>query len=188
MSSNRAVFIDRDGTLIVNAGYINSYSSVEIYNYSFEAVKLFNDAGFTVIIATNQSAIARGLATEEEVQVIHEYMDMAFAAEECIIDEFYYAPCHPEGTVKMYRKASDLRKPAPGMLLQGADDFDIDLKESFMIGDSLSDIEAGINAGTQTALVRTGYGVKTEKEILEKSIKVEYIGDTLLDVARMICK
>lgn len=155
---NRAIFLDRDGTLIEERGYICSLEQSEIFPFTAEAVRLMKQKGFLVFGISNQSAVARGICTREEVENIHAEITTALAKEGAVIDKFYYCPYHPEGTVPEYRKRSDLRKPEPGMILQAAKEFDLDLSLSYMIGDDLIDIEAGKNAGCRTVLVLTGKG------------------------------
>ncbi len=172
---NKAFFLDRDGTIIEEKGYICHLTQAEIFPYSFEAVRRMNQRGYKVIGVTNQSSIARGICTREQVEALHHQLTEAFRAEGAIIHRFYYCPYHTEGKVEPYRKSSDWRKPEPGMLIQAAEDFDLDLSQSFMVGDNVTDIEAGRNAGCKTVLVLTGKGLEHRQILEERNIPVDYI-------------
>ncbi|MEQ1876509.1 MAG: HAD family hydrolase [Bdellovibrionia bacterium] len=145
----KAVFLDRDGTIIVDKIYLNNVNEIEYIPGAIEGMRVMRDLGYEFVIATNQSGIARGLVTIENLLAIHEKMRGQLAGEGIDVLGFYYAPYAVETN-------HPLRKPNPGMLLEGARDFGIDLKQSWMIGDRMSDIEAGFNAGTRTILVTTG--------------------------------
>lgn len=151
--------------MIEERGYICRLEESEIFSFTVEAVRLMNRKGFKVIGITNQAAVARGICTCEEVETIHEEITKSLAKEGAVIDKFYYCPYHPEGKVPEYRRRSDCRKPEPGMILQAAKDFDLDLSRSYMIGDDLIDVAAGKNAGCRTVLVLTGKG----REMMEKA-------------------
>lgn len=171
----KAVFLDRDGTLIEDKGYICHFSQVRIFPFSVAAVRLFNRLNYRVIVISNQSSIARGICTPMQVEKIHQQLRQEFKAREAVIDHFYYCPYHPQGTVKEYRKDHDWRKPGTGMIMQAALDFDLDLNSSFVIGDSNVDIEAGKNAGCKTCLVLTGQGKVSEKILADEGIIPDFI-------------
>jgi D-glycero-D-manno-heptose 1,7-bisphosphate phosphatase len=183
---NRAIFLDRDGVIIEEKGYICSLSQSVIFPFVGEAVRMMNESGFKVIGVTNQSAIARGYCTKDQVETIHREIIETLAKEGAVIDRFYYCPFLPGGTVPEYTKVSDLRKPAPGMILQAAADFDIDLSESYMMGDNIIDIETGINAGCKTVLVLTGKGGEMRKILEEKNIRPDLITENILTAIKMI--
>lgn len=146
----RAVFLDRDGTIIEDVGYPHERSKIKFLPGVREAIKLLNKNRFKVIVATNQSGVARGYFTEETVKEINRYIQESLVKGGAFIDKFYYCPHHIEGTVEKYRKECYCRKPDPGMLEEAAREFGIDLKTSFVIGDKISDIEAGHRAGCKT--------------------------------------
>lgn len=156
----RAVFLDRDGTIIEEVGLITSIDEIKIYPYSINAIKKLNSLGFLIIIVTNQPQVARGLCTEKDIVLLNNFIKDFFATHGAMIHKIYYCPHHPEkkygGNLK-YRIPCICRKPKPGMLLKACSDFNIDLKKSFMIGDTTRDISAGKNAGCKTILVKTGY-------------------------------
>ncbi len=182
----RAVFLDRDGTLVENRGYICDFSQVGFFPFAAGAVRTLNRAGFRVIVVSNQSAVARGICSEEQVIVLHRRLKEHFLELGAEISAFYHCPYLPEGTVAAYRRQSPLRKPEPGMLLQAARDFLLDLDRSFMIGDRDDDIEAGRRAGCRTVLVRTGYGSQSESRLRPDGPRPDFFADDLAAAARLI--
>ena len=161
-ASRRAVFIDRDGTLIEEAGYLNSLDRLVFFPYTVDAVRQLNRAGFTVVVITNQAGIARGIVTEEFLASAHRHISERVAAGGARIDGYYHCPHHPHGIVESLRITCDCRKPQPGLLRRAATDLGIDLERSYTIGDRWHDLEAGRAAGTAAVLVRTGYGAADE--------------------------
>ena len=158
----RAVVLDRDGTLIEEAGYPDRIERLALYPYSVDAVRLLNQAGVAVVVATNQSGIARGIVPESFVREAHDWITERMARGGARIDAFYYCPHHPEAVVEAYRERCDCRKPAPGLLRRAARDLDIDLSRSFAVGDRRHDVAAAAAAGARGILVRTGYGRTSE--------------------------
>lgn len=149
--SNRAVFFDRDGTINVEKNYLYRIKDFQFISGVPQALKNLQDAGFLLVMVTNQSGIARGYFTAGDVRLLHEYMCLELKRYQVNIDGIYFCPHHPEDEC-------NCRKGKPGMILQAADDLEIDLSRSFMIGDKLSDIEAGTSAGCRSFLITTGYG------------------------------
>jgi D-glycero-D-manno-heptose 1,7-bisphosphate phosphatase len=160
--SRRAVFLDRDGTVLEEAGYIDRLERIVFFPYSIDTVRLLNRGGFAVVIITNQSGVGRGMYEEAFVWRSHEVVDAQMKTGGARIDGFYYCPHHPAAEVEQYRRDCDCRKPGPGMLRQAASDLDLDLSRSFTVGDKWSDIGAGTAAGAKGILVRTGYGRSSE--------------------------
>jgi len=151
----RAVFLDRDGTINVDKNHLYKAEDWEWIPGAEDAIKCFNELGFLVIVATNQSGIARGLYSSEDVNFLHSYVNMLLLRSKAKIDAYYYCPHHPDfGEVR----DCPCRKPKPGMLLKAQQDYNIDLENSFMIGDKSSDILAGQAAGATPLLVAAGYG------------------------------
>ncbi len=146
----KAVFLDRDGTIIEDAGYIGEIERVRFLPGVGEAIRLLNESCFKVIVITNQAGVARGYFSEEAVQEVNTFIRESLAQEAALIDSFYYCPHHVEGVIEEYRKECYCRKPNPGMIEKAVHDFNIDLKQSFVIGDKSSDIEAGSRAGCRT--------------------------------------
>lgn len=156
MNLKSAVFLDRDGTINEENGYLYKKEDCRFIPGALEAVTSFVNAGFMVVIVTNQSGIARGYYSEADLNRLHLYMESEIVAAGGRIDAWYHCPHHPD-----YPAAEgdcSCRKPLPGMLRLAADELGIDLGASWMIGDKLADIEAGTAAGCRTILVRTGYG------------------------------
>ncbi len=158
-----AFFLDRDGVVIDDTHYVGTVDQIRWIPDSAAAVRNANDAGFAVVVVSNQSGVARGLFGEAEVEVIHQHIRDHFLAESgATFDRFYYCPHLETEGVGRYRIDCECRKPKPGMLLRAARELDLDLSRSWLIGDRLSDMEAGSAAGCRTILVRTGYGKNVE--------------------------
>jgi D-glycero-D-manno-heptose 1,7-bisphosphate phosphatase len=160
----KAVFLDRDGTLIVERGYITVPDNVELIPGAAAAVVRLRDAGWKVIVVTNQGAVAKGMITEDELGLIHFRMVSMLAEQGAQLDGLYYCPHHPDGDQMQYSVECDCRKPRPGLLERAAGEHGIELSESVMIGDTLRDLEAGRGAGTRGVLVLTGHGGATAAE------------------------
>ena len=158
----RAVFLDRDGTLIEESGYLDRLERLVFFPFSVDAVRVLNHAGFAVVIVTNQAGIARGIVKESFVGEAHRHIAARLEAGGARIDGFYYCPHYPTGVVEKYRTACECRKPQPGLLVKAANDLDLELARSFVVGDRWHDLEAGQRVGARGVLVRTGYG-KTEE-------------------------
>jgi D,D-heptose 1,7-bisphosphate phosphatase len=162
--SNKAIFLDRDGTLIEDPGYLNHPEQVTLLEGAAEALIELRAMGYMLIVVTNQSAVARGIVSEKVLGEIHNRLRQLLTERGAYLDQIYYCPYHPDGVIPKYRKESDWRKPNPGMLLAASDEMDIDLSQSWKIGDSSRDIEAGLRAGCKTILVtrlsryKTTYG------------------------------
>ena len=156
-NKQKAIFLDRDGTINVYNGFVRSTDDFTLIPGVASAIKRFNDEGFLTIVVTNQPVIARGEATVEELNEIHNKMETLLGNEGAYLDAIYYCPHHPhkgyEGEIPELKIECNCRKPKPGLLLPAAKDYNIDLSESYMIGDTENDILAGINAGCQTVLV-----------------------------------
>jgi D-glycero-D-manno-heptose 1,7-bisphosphate phosphatase len=180
-----AVFLDRDGTLIEEAGYLDRLERLVFFPYSVDAVRLLNRAGFAVVIVTNQAGIARGIVREAFVAEAHQHISERLEAGGARIDAFYYCPHYPEGSVERYRTACDCRKPQPGLLRRAAQDLDLDLSRSFVVGDRWHDIEAGHLVGARSVLVRTGLGTREEARP-QPGLTPDAIGDTLVDAVAWI--
>jgi len=161
MKKRRAVFIDRDGTLNVDIGYPRDYGRISIYPQGIEAVRRLNRAGLLALVVTNQSGIGRGLLTERELWEIHARMGDVLRAGRARIDGWYYCPHYDASALDAFRKDCACRKPRPGMALQAARDFGLDLEASYMIGDKVEDIEFGRAVGATPLLVLTGYGARS---------------------------
>ncbi|MBW1823854.1 MAG: HAD family hydrolase [Deltaproteobacteria bacterium] len=182
-----AVFMDRDGTISEEVGYLNELDQLRLIPKSVEAIKLINESGLMAIVITNQSGVARGYFTEEMVHRVHEKMEKLLDERDVHLDGIYHCPHHPEGVVESYRKTCNCRKPASGLLKKASKDHGIDLAASYIVGDKLIDIELAYKVGAKGILVLTGYG----KDELEKindvpEIRPAYVADTLFDAAKWI--
>jgi D,D-heptose 1,7-bisphosphate phosphatase len=150
---NKAIFLDRDDTLIEDPGYINHPDQVKLLDGVADALRELKEMGYKLIVASNQSAVARGIVTEEVLGEIHDRLKQLLAEKGAFLDQIYYCPYHPDGVIPKYRKESDWRKPNPGMLLAAASEMNIDISQSWCIGNSSRDVEAGLRAGCKTILI-----------------------------------
>ena len=181
---NRAVFLDRDGVITPEPPhYAHELNQLELISKSANAIRLLNENGFLVIVASNQAGVARGYYREEDVILFNQALKENLAKEGAYIDAIYYCPHHPEAKIERYRVECNCRKPKPGMLTRAGMELNIDLKQSFMVGDKLSDIEAEKKAGCKTIMVKTGYGVE---ELKSNQIECDYVTDNLYDAAEHI--
>jgi D-glycero-D-manno-heptose 1,7-bisphosphate phosphatase len=179
---NKAVFLDRDGTIIEDVGHIDSYDKIRFMPRVSEAISLLNKNGFKVVVVSNQAGVAKGLYTEDTVKEINFMIQHVLAKCGAKIDEFYYCPHHKDGIVEKYKKDCYCRKPRTGMLRQAAKDLKIKLNKSFMIGDKACDIEAGHKAGCKTIMLAT----KNPKNKEEISISPNHISVDLYGAAKLI--
>ena len=180
----KCVFLDRDGVINIDTDLIHRPEDFELYPYAADSIKRLNKMGFLVVIVTNQSVIARGLCTLEELGNIHKKMETELGADGAFVEAIYFCPHHPhggfEGEIKEYKVQCECRKPSPGMLLQAQKRYNIDLGQSYLIGDSPRDIEAGANAKVTTIRVKTGHGMKPHT-----TIPNHYV-DTLVEAVKII--
>jgi D-glycero-D-manno-heptose 1,7-bisphosphate phosphatase len=182
-----AVFLDRDGTLLEEAGYLDRLERLAFFPFAIDAVRLLNRGGLAVVLITNQSGIARGFYDEDFVGQVHEVIDRRLAEAGGRIDGYFYCPHHPTGELERYRQDCDCRKPGPGMLTRAATELNLDLGRSFTVGDKWSDVQAGSAAGTASLLVRTGYGRASEKRI-PASVSPAAIVDNLISAVAWILR
>jgi len=154
-----AIFMDRDGTLSHEVGYVNHPSRFRLYPWSVDAVRLINRSGFLAVVVTNQAGVARGYFPESLVLEVHAGLETALAAGGARLDGLYYCPHHPSVGEPPYRKDCDCRKPRPGLLQRAAEELGVDLKRSYVVGDRLSDMELAWNVGARGVLVKSGYGL-----------------------------
>jgi len=166
-TKKRAFFLDRDGVINKEVGHLNNLNQFELIPGVADAIQKINDAGILVIIITNQPVIARGELSEKKLRVIHNKMETLLGNSGAYIDAIYYCPHHPhtgfKGEIIEFKIKCECRKPLPGMILQAAKEFNILLKDSWMVGDSSSDILAARNAGVKSILVKTGHSGKDGK-------------------------
>ena len=183
-----AVFLDRDGTINVERSYVTRPEDMQLVPGADDAILRLKGAGFAVVVVTNQSAIARGMLTEARLDEIHRDLELQLDVSSAVLDGIYYCPHHPEFPTDSVGPACDCRKPEPGLIFRAAQELGLDLKQSYMIGDSLTDLQAGWNAGCHAVLVLTGHGKRTHSELGEDDLKRTFmIADSLKDVASRIC-
>jgi D-glycero-D-manno-heptose 1,7-bisphosphate phosphatase len=198
---SKALFLDRDGTIIKQfpstadsdekkRAYILELNQVELLEGSADAIAAARKLGYKIIIATNQSAVARGWLTEEKMWEIEDHMCSLLKKEnpEAIIDESFFCPYYADGAVEKYKISSPDRKPGIGMILKAKEKYDIDLEKSYMAGDSYTDVKCGLNAGTKTILVLTGYGEIALQKCLDEKLKINFIADNLFEAVKYLEK
>ena len=160
----KAIFIDRDGTLIQEVSYLRMLEDIRFTPRAAEALRTFQNLGYLNIVITNQSAVARGLLSPKTVNKIHQKLKAMAKDEEAVIHDVFYCPHLPEGRVAEFATDCDCRKPRIGLLERAAKKHKIDLHQSLLIGDKLIDMELGKNAGVRTILVLTGFGSQTKEQ------------------------
>jgi D-glycero-D-manno-heptose 1,7-bisphosphate phosphatase len=180
------IFLDRDGTINEDVDYLSSPLALQLIPGSAEAIRKANELGVKVFVVTNQSGIARGILTEAQLGEVHERLRELLRETGARIDAFYYCPHHAELGTSPYRMECDCRKPKTGMLRQAAAEFDIDLKKSFMIGDKMIDVQTGVNAGTTTILVLTGYGKKELALCRDGRLHPDHVAENLLEAVQHV--
>jgi D-glycero-D-manno-heptose 1,7-bisphosphate phosphatase len=184
---NRAIFLDRDGTLNVEDGHITSPERFRLYSFAAEAVRLINQSGWKAIVLTNQSGIARDYFTEATLAEIHELMRESLRLQGARLDAIYYCAHHPDYGSSRYRLVCDCRKPKPGLAETAARDFNLDLNRCYVIGDRYRDIEAGHAAGARGVMVMTGYGheeYETDRDRWPR--QPDHVAEDLLDAVKWI--
>jgi D-glycero-D-manno-heptose 1,7-bisphosphate phosphatase len=182
-----ALFMDRDGTVSEEVGYVNHPSRFRVFPYSAEAIKLLNDNGWLAIIVTNQAGVARGYFSEDIILQIHDQLRADLERSAAKLDAIYYCAHHPSVGEPPYRLDCDCRKPKTGLIDRATADFAIDLDRSWMVGDRYGDIELARNAGLHAAFVLSGYG-RGEWEYQRGTWKLEpeVVGENLLEVAKTV--
>jgi D-glycero-D-manno-heptose 1,7-bisphosphate phosphatase len=183
----RAVFIDRDGTISEEVGYVNHVSRYRVLPFAAEAVRALNEAGRLAVLVTNQAGVARGYFEEELVGEVHKLLADELARGGARLDAVYYCPHHPSVGQPPYRADCDCRKPRPGLLLRAARDLGLDLAQCWMVGDRYSDTELARNAGVRSAFVLTGYGRgELEHQSRGWRHRPDLIAENLLEAVRAI--
>lgn len=186
---NVGVFIDRDGTISEEVGYINHLSRFQVYPWSAEAIRNLNLKGLKAILVTNQAGVARGYFEESLILEVHRKLRDELKQSGAYLDAIYYCPHHPSVGRPPYRLDCDCRKPKPGMLFRAANELEIDMKHSFMIGDRYSDIELAQNAGTRSVFVLSGYGLgEYEYHRQDWKVQPDWVAKNLLEATEIILK
>jgi D-glycero-D-manno-heptose 1,7-bisphosphate phosphatase len=187
MMSPRAIFLDRDGTLNEDVGFVTDVRALRLFPWAADAVRLINRAGFHAIVLTNQSGIARGYLTEADVAEIHAQLCRDLHAQGARLDAIYYCPHHPEATVAAYRQDCRCRKPLPGLVEAAAREFGLDVTRSYFVGDKYLDVELAHAVGARGILVLTGYG-RAEYEASRHLGRrpPDHVAPTVLEAVRWI--
>ena len=183
---NFGVFFDRDGTLNEDPGYLGDPNQVKLFPGTGEALSLLkNELGFKLIVVSNQSGISRGLISSEMVDSVNNRINELLHRYAVSIDAFYYCPYHPDFSSKEEAKC---RKPSPEMIFQAAKEMNINLDGSYMVGDSISDIECGVNAGLKTILVKTGNGEESFSVLKKQNNFPTFVAQDIIEVSSIIKK
>lgn len=180
---NKAIFLDRDGTLNVDHGYVHQIDDFQFIEGSIEALQELKNMGYLLVLVTNQSGIAHGYFSEDQFLSLTEWMDWSLADRGVDLDGIYYCPHHPEGQGE-FKQDCDCRKPKAGMLLQAIKELNIDPERSFMVGDKIEDLQAGFAAKVRSkVLVKTGKTITQEGEEL-----ADFVLESIAELPRIVCK
>jgi D-glycero-D-manno-heptose 1,7-bisphosphate phosphatase len=184
---HRAVFLDRDGTVNEEVGYLRDLAYLRLIPGAGAAIRRLNDAGLKVVLVTNQSGVARGYFPESLVHEAHERLDQMLRKEGARIDAVYYCPHHPTAGKSNYTIVCDCRKPGTGLIDRAAQDLGIDVKQSYVVGDKWSDVELGERTGAHTILVRTGFAPDDPGNIRPTHLSdPDFIAHTIAEAADWI--
>jgi len=184
---NRAVFLDRDGTVNVEVGYLSDLAQLRLISGAGAAIKRLNDKGLKVVLVTNQSGVARGYFSESFVQQTHVLLKQMLLKEGARIDGIYFCPHHPKAGNSLYTTACDCRKPGTGMIDRAARDLNIDVKRSFVVGDKWSDVELGQRAGARSILVNSGFAPDDAGNVRPRDLnEPDFIAHTITEAVEWI--
>ena len=171
----KALFLDRDGVINVDYAYVSRIDDFEFIDGIFELCRAAVEKGYLLVVVTNQAGIGRGLYTESDFYTLTDWMKSRFVQENCALTAVYFCPTHPEYGIGEYQRESNFRKPNPGMLLQAAIEHDIDMKASIIIGDKLSDMQAGKRSGIGISLLYSN----TQESLYEGVVQLDTLNDAL---------
>jgi D,D-heptose 1,7-bisphosphate phosphatase len=186
VSKNRkpAVFLDRDGTIIHDKHYLKDPENIELFDFTIKALRKLRENGFMLFIITNQSGVARGAMSEEDVRKVNDRLLQILSKNKIDIADISYCPYYKDGKIDEYAKESNCRKPRTGMIDKAMDKFDIDKNYSYVIGDKITDAELGLNAGMTPIMVKTGHG---ERELRDYSDDIDFtVRENLLEAVNYI--
>lgn len=185
--SRPAVFLDRDGTVVEERGYIDRLDMVTPFPWTTDALRLLRRAGFAAVVITNQAAVGRGIIDEAFVERVHREIDRKIEPGGGVIDRYYYCPHFPDSRIPKYRQACDCRKPAPGLIDRAVRDLDLDRARSVLVGDRWIDMACARAAGTRGILVRTGHGAR-EAEAPPEGAHADAILNNLMEAVGWILR
>jgi len=185
---NRAIFLDRDGTINKDVGYPSDFGQIRLYPFSVEAIRDIHRLGFLAVVVTNQSGIGRGLIPEAALRDIHERLGGALKRQKAPLDKIYYCPHHVRAAVPKYRRDCSCRKPKPGMGRKAAAELDLDLRKSYMIGDKVEDVRFGQAIGATSILVLTGFGRRSWTALRKSARPPAHVARNLRTAVRWIAR
>jgi D-glycero-D-manno-heptose 1,7-bisphosphate phosphatase len=177
-----AAFLDRDGTLIEERGYLDRIESLTIFPWTADALRLLNRAGFATVVITNQAAVGRGIIDEAFLAAVHRELSARLERGGAVVDAYYYCPHAPDARLEQFRQVCGCRKPAPGMIERACREMNLDPARSVMVGDRWLDVACGQAAGTRSVLVRTGHGAH-EEEAPPAGLRPDAILNNLMEAA-----
>jgi histidinol-phosphate phosphatase family protein len=181
------VFLDRDGTIIEEVGYLNRLERLAFFPWTIDAIRSLNEAGLAVVVVTNQAGVAQGYYEEDFVRETHRRIDQTIRAGRGRVEAYYYCPHHPTAKVEAYRQVCECRKPGTGMLRQAAADLALDLSGSYVVGDRWGDVELAHAAGARAVIVATGYATGKEPRP-EGAAAADCLADNLAHAAAWIIR
>ena len=185
-NKQKAIFIDRDGTINQYVGFLRNIDDFKLIDNTAKAIKIINQSQYLAIVATNQPVVARGEVTYSQLEEIHKKMETELGKQGAYLDDLFFCPHHPDkgynGEVKELKIDCNCRKPQIGMLLQALEKYNIDFSQSWYIGDTTTDIQTGINAGMKTVLVKTGEAGKDGKY----NVTATFEANTLYEAVKRI--
>ena len=181
------MFLDRDGTLIEEVGYLDRVERIALYPWSIDAVRTLNRAGLCVVVVSNQSGVARGFFPESVVEGVHRHLAALLDAGGARIDAYYYCPHHPDGKVEGYARRCDCRKPGRGLVDRATREFGVDPERSFVVGDRWLDVRLARAVGARGLLVRTGLG-STEEANPPEDLRADAVADNLIEAVGWILR
>jgi D,D-heptose 1,7-bisphosphate phosphatase len=181
--SNRAVFLDRDGTLNEDPGYISDPEKVVLFPETGNSLYMLKKYGFLLIVISNQSGISRGIMTSKDVDAVNEKINALLSEYRVKIDAFYFCPAHPDYSTA---EECECRKPSPKMVFEAAKEFNVDMNESYIIGDTFADIQCGKNAGLKTILVKTGKGEENFSILQKENNFPTFVAENLANACNFI--
>jgi D-glycero-D-manno-heptose 1,7-bisphosphate phosphatase len=188
MAMDKVIFLDRDGTINWEDGYITKVEQLHLYDGTIPALKMLKSMGYRIVIVSNQAGVAKALLTEPALIGINDALLSMLRAEGILIDRLYYCPHHPEAVIPEYKKDCECRKPKTGMIMRAVQELGVNAQGAYMIGDKLTDIELARNFGGRGILLLTGYGKEEIKKLDPRRHNPAYIGKDILDAVEWIRK
>ncbi len=186
MPDNKIIFLDRDGTINKEDGYITKVGQLELYRGTVPALRMLNEAGYGIVIVSNQAGVAKGLLTESELMKINNALLEMLGSENIMVERLYYCPHHPDAVIPEYKKDCECRKPRTGMVQSAEKALNVSARGAYMIGDKLTDMELAHNFGGKGILLQTGYGKEEARKINSTAHNPVYIAGDILDAVEWL--